>query len=363
MAGIVNRPNGHRWVQWYSDGAKFRLRLGKVSQSQAETVKRLVEAILGSTKVGERPAGDVMSRVRKLDPSIQRQLDRLGLIGEYRNPTLQEFVDDFVSTSIGADNTVRNHEQLAKRLVEFFGANTRVKDIKPSDADRWRKSRAQKAPSTINREIKRCKQFFAAAVRDEIIQQNPFSHLKAGKMSNPARSQFVPREIIDRLMAACHCQQWRIIIALSRYGGLRVPSEILECRWEDVDWDRGRMSFYSPKDKRTRTIPLFPELREELEPERQESGPIVTQVRVTKNLRLGLLRILKRANVKPWPRIWHNLRASRTTELCDKFPAHVVTQWVGNSERVAKEHYLLTHDGHFEAAIKSDQIDTHAEPR
>lgn len=31
---------------------------------------------------------------------------------------------------------------------------------------------------------------------------------------------------------------WRIIIALSRFGGLRTPSETLSLKWTDIDWDK-----------------------------------------------------------------------------------------------------------------------------
>ena len=55
--------------------------------------------------------------------------------------------------------------------------------------------------------------------------------------------------------------------------------------------------------------------------------------------------------MKPWPRLWHNLRASRQTELADQFPAHVVCQWLGNSEDVAREHYLSMTSEHVQRAI------------
>ena len=57
-----------------------------------------------------------------------------------------------------------------------------------------------------------------------------------------------------------------MIVALSRYGGLRCPSEVLSLRWQDIDWEHGRITVSSPKtehhaDKASRVIPLFAELR------------------------------------------------------------------------------------------------------
>ena len=60
-----------------------------------------------------------------------------------------------------------------------------------------------------------------------------------------------------------------------------------------------------------------------------------------------LNRILKRAGVPPWPKLFHNLRASRETELADTFPEHVVCKWIGNSRVVARRHYLQVTEEHF----------------
>lgn len=58
-------------------------------------------------------------------------------------------------------------------------------------------------------------------------------------------------------------------------------------------------------------------------------------------------KIVKRAGLKPWPKLFHNLRASRQTELTDSFPEHVVCDWIGNIQSVAREHYLRAKDEHF----------------
>jgi hypothetical protein len=68
------------------------------------------------------------------------------------------------------------------------------------------------------------------------------------------------------------------------------------------------------------------------------------------NLRTQLQRIIQRAGLKPWPKLFHNLRATRETELAERFPIHVVCAWIGNSERIAQRHYLQVTDDHFAQA-------------
>ena len=62
-------------------------------------------------------------------------------------------------------------------------------------------------------------------------------------------------------------------------------------------------------------------------------------------------RIIKRAGVTPWPKLFHNLRSTRQTELTEKFPSHVVCAWLGNSRAVAQDHYLQVTDAHFDKAV------------
>jgi hypothetical protein len=65
------------------------------------------------------------------------------------------------------------------------------------------------------------------------------------------------------------------------------------------------------------------------------------------NLRTTFKKIVKRAGLTAWPRLFHNLRSSRQTELAERFPSHVVCDWLGNSEDIARKHYCQTTDAHF----------------
>ena len=53
--------------------------------------------------------------------------------------------------------------------------------------------------------------------------------------------------------------------------------------------------------------------------------------------------------------MFQNRRSSRQTELAETFPAHVVCQWIGNSEAVARGHYLQTTDEHFARAVATEK--------
>ena len=124
--------------------------------------------------------------------------------------------------------------------------------------------------------------------------------------------------------------QWRLIFALARYGGLRSPSEILALKWQDVDWERGRILVHSPKTEHhaggeSRQLPLFPELvpylREVFEQAQEGIEYVVTRYRSRGvNLRTQLERIIVKAGLKAWPKLFQNLRSTRETELAEWWP-------------------------------------------
>lgn len=64
---------------------------------------------------------------------------------------------------------------------------------------------------------------------------------------NNVQKQFVTPEdallIMDKLRSA----EWRLLFAMARWGGMRVPSEPELLRRSDIDFDRNSINFRSPK--------------------------------------------------------------------------------------------------------------------
>ena len=268
------------------------------------------------------------------------------------------------------ESTGYNLKLVQGRLVEYFGNDKPIADISPADADAWRLWLLERlGANTTRRFCGRAKQFFRWAVRKRILTESPFGDMKGlNVQANKEREFFVDRQITQKVLDACPNAQWRLLFALARFGGLRNPSETLLGTWEDVNWERDRMTVHSPKTKRyegkeSRVIPIFPELRPYLEAVFNEkeaelgrppspADHIITEYRVKGiNLRTQLERIVKRAGLKAWPKLWQNLRASRATELAAEFPAHVAAAWLGHSTLVAQKHYWQITDADYAKAV------------
>jgi integrase len=106
---------------------------------------------------------------------------------------------------------------------------------------------SQLADNTVRRRCGRAREIFRAAKKRRLIPENPFAEMKDISVhGNEDRQYFLSREDAQKVIDACPDAQWRLLFALSRYGGLRCPSEHLELRWSDVDWEKGRITVRSP---------------------------------------------------------------------------------------------------------------------
>ena len=368
MASISKEPNGYRTIQFVGgDGKRRSIRLGKVSQRQAEAVKLRVEA-LNAALISKCPLdGDTAAWVAEIGDDLAAKLAAVGLIPERASAVLGEFLAAYVERRTDIKPRTRiNLEACQARLIEFFGKDRPLKSITPGDADAWLLwLRERYANGTAGRTVKRAKQFFRSAVRSRLIPSNPFEDVKPPSQVNESRKHFVSQETTRKVLDACPDAEWRLILALCRYGGVRCPSELLPLLWSEVNWGQGRFLVHSPKTEHheggaDRWVPIFPELRPYLEDAFEAAAPgtvhLINRYRDTNvNLRTQLQRIIRRAGVAAWPKLFHNLRASRETELAATFPLHVVCAWIGNSALIAQKHYLQVTDADFERAATDDR--------
>ncbi|MHC4581371.1 MAG: tyrosine-type recombinase/integrase, partial [Planctomycetota bacterium] len=308
-----------------------------------------------------------------LDEVMYDKLAAVGLVAPRSSTTLGAFLDTYIrgrSDVKGGTRTVYGHTK--RNLVAFFGENKPMRDITEDDADQWRLFLLEQGLSenTVRRRSGLAKQFFKTALKRKLVTFNPFTDLKVAVKGNVEKFHFVTIQEASKVLAACPDAQWRAIFALSRYGGLRCPSEHLALTWADINWERSRMTIHSTKTEHcegdgVRVCPIFPELlpylRDAFEEAEEGAQFVITRYRETNvNLRTQLLRIIRKAGLKPWPKLFQNLRATRQTELCQKFPEHVVCDWIGNTPSVAREHYLRTTDEHFEQATRPDEVTSEA---
>lgn len=359
MASISRLKGGRRVIQ-FTDGAGNRktIYLGKMSPRNAETIKLRVEALNAAAIHGLPIDSDTATWLADIGDTLADKLADVGLCPRRGTARLGEFMTTYIDGRGDVKEGTRIALQVArKRILKFFPPGRDLRDFTAADADAflvWLKQTY--AEGTAGRTVKRIRQFFRAAVRAKLIRENVFAEVKAPSEVNEARKFFVTRDVAAQVLEECPDAEWRLLFALSRYGGLRCPSEHFALEWSGVDWAKGRFLVDSPKTG-PRWVPIFPELRPFLQ-EAYDLAPekavhVIAQYRnANKNLRTRMMRIIKRAGCTVWPKLFHNLRASRETELAGEFPIHVVVAWLGHSELIAQKHYLQVTDADFERAAK-----------
>ena len=371
MASIANDPNGTRRILFTdphalaSGGGKRRtLRLGKAPKKHAEAMRVRVEALLASSITGQPVEPETAHWVAGVGDDLHDKLARVGLIEPRATATLGPFIDAYIDRRRPTlkHSTVLNLEQARDHLTRHLGHHRDLRSITPGDAGDWQATlrTVGLGENTIRRTTGRARQYFRDAIKRKLIDANPFEGLAAGVRPERSRDYFVSREETAAVLDACPDAEWRCMVALARFGGLRTPSETVRLRWCDIDWAAGRFTVTSPKTEHhdghgTRIVPLFPELlphlREAFELADDGAEYVITRTRDGGiNLRTHLQRIIKRAGLIPWPKLWQNLRATRATELAQHFPQHVAAAWCGHSAKVAEQHYLQVTAEHFAKA-------------
>jgi len=220
--------------------------------------------------------------------------------------------------------------------------------------------------STIATHIKTIKTVLNWAVDQEWLTKSPAKKIPTGSFRNRKNHRRITMEEYAKLLDACPNQEWRTIIALARIGGLRCPSELQQLRWSEIDWDGKWFLVRSPKtehhdDHRERLVPLFPELRQELERLQTESNEFVIQSfqgtswvlyetfqEIAENAGLGKIKCPFR-----------NMRRSRSNEVVREFGPQLESQWIGHSEGVMEDHYFELEDEDFLKAARTKTL--HAE--
>jgi integrase len=319
MASISTAPDGNLTIQFLLDGKRRTVWLGKMKPEAADLIKTNVEFIIEDKDQGKDHSDDLRRWIRKLGDKLHGKLAKKGLFparASVKQTTLGEWsarcIAKYPNAKLATQAVWRQGE---KGLIEFYGADKPLTAINAGLADDYKLKLIADglAPYTVSKRLQFANKIFISAVDHELIAKNPFAKVKIKKTMKD-RKQFINPADAQKLIDVAPDQDWRLIIALARWGGLRCPSEVLSVTWADVDWEKGRLRVTSPKTehhegKDHREMPLFPELRAELQAAwTPESSGYIVDEHFRKgslgpygwrncNLRTTLLKIIKRAGL------------------------------------------------------------------
>lgn len=363
MASLTYRTDTRRgWRLRYYDAADSRRRrevwLGELPQREAEKIRRHVEAILESQKDGTPMAGETCRWLAKIPKTLHLQL--LPMLGASRN--LQQAADAYLKYADTAHkpSTVRSMSGTLGQLCDTFGRR-QLRSLSGDEITAWLDAQ-NVSPNTVGKLSKNTKTFLAWCRNqrwiDDLRLDAP-STIGRGDKSYIDSAEF--QQFINHFG---DYPQFQCGLALSRWAGVRVPSEVLLLTRSSIDWEGSRVHVVDAKrSKRSsrappvvRVCPLFPELAPYLQAiwacSDKPTDPLLPElVAMGGGTFVSRCARARDALGFSWPRLFTSVRATRETELIARFGVRAASEWIGNSPAVAAKFYELVSPEAWKEAI------------
>ena len=356
-------------IQWQENKCRHTISLiGRTYRRKtAERFKEMVETLIYYRKnMTTIPEKSVASWLATIPAALHTKLAAAGLLVVDEPKTCREVWDSFLkqrATAVkpGSLNLYRRNREI---FFETFPPNDSIEKITADDLLEWKSALLVRyAPTSVAGYIGVAKMVFDWAVDQDWLTKNPLKSIPAGSFRNRENDRIITMDEYGKLLDACPNQEWRTIIALARIGGLRCPSELRQLRWSDINWQENRFVVRSPKTEQyegqdKRVVPLFPELRTELERLHTEESEFVIEGfrRTSWNLNDPLQGIARRAGLGVIVRPFDNMRMSRSNEVLARWGQAKESLWIGHSAKVMQGHYLCLSDADFADAAKNTLV-------
>jgi integrase len=350
MASIIER-NGKRTLQWKFNNRRWWAGLGATGAKAAAVLANRLQAVLDEIEHTGRLSGESSMWLSALKGGRLRQrLHDCGVL--QAELTVRQLCDAFETRKERKEQTNVNYSHAIRNLVKCYGLDTPASAVQGREFRPYLESRGL-SRSTVNKRISIARSVF------KTISPNPFAEVVAGRQDNSDRQFYVAA---DTILAVCRYAdpELKLVLMLARFAGLRVPSEIKGMRFSDVEWEADKIYIRSPKTEHHkggegRYVPLFHQVRgpllDAMERSSRADSAVFGELSPVGNvvLRRRLTMLLQRLGIKPWPRLFQNLRASWETDCLRLFPAET-PKWAGHSHLVSQRHYLIQTDDSFRAA-------------
>lgn len=268
MAWVEQRKGGVCWLAcWKLGGRKVRKSTGVRIKEPGVSPKRLrllaehVAWVMERVACGETPADRACAAVRRV-------AEVHGLGGAV--PTLREYIRSF--PKLGGPTTQRTRAIAFRRFLEYLGsaADRRIDTIRHAVClgfVRWLLERVSIKSAMLYKSL--ISSMFNRAVNvDELMHHNPMHRVNVGAVAaevNPELGADVIRVQPFTLQEISYMIRsfpapWADAVAVCWYtAGLRL-SDVSLLRWDAVDWEHKRLLLIEKKTRRSRELPLIPEL-------------------------------------------------------------------------------------------------------
>ena len=358
--GKINRKRSGR-VFFRIGSTKHAINLGQqVSKKQKQSFLTHLNRLVGAKMSGSKPDKSDLQWIATLPDAVHSQLHAKGLCDARVKPVV--FVDYLDShfknraeSSRVAMSTTERWKTALGHARSYFGKVT-LQAIKRSDAEAFRiyllkkrgQTKATMSEATVRKTCSIISGALVEAIKQGLVEFNPFSDVPKSNVASPNSEVVVPDEDVLAVISHAKHPEDKILLALARFAGLRIPSEIQELCWGHVNLKDNLLEVFAKKTQRygktRRVIPIVPRLRsllKELKPAAaSDEDYVLPYLRNYSALGVRFRRLCKEAGVKQWEKCFTNLRKSFASDMCRGRSPSDVAGWLGNSTPVLVKHYL-----------------------
>ena len=228
-----------RRAREWAKGEEYKIKEGKYSKN---------------TELDKYTFADMIDRYLEdvMPGKYEKERDREG-VRRHLN-YWKDKIGHFLLMDITPALIIRHRDQLKKEPYVKFKRSSDEKQETPEE----RKSRErERSNGTVNRYVGTLSSVFTYAISWGWIEENPVSKVK--KLKEPrGRVRFLSEEEHKALLEACknasNANLYTVVV-IALTTGARF-SEIMNLKWEDVDFSRRLFYFLETKNKERRSVPI-----------------------------------------------------------------------------------------------------------
>ena len=211
-----------------------------------------------------------------------------------------EFAQMYLERAVSLMKSIRTERNRVKRWVKDLGMRP-IGRITRAEIESWRREKMSRCkPATINRDLSRLRHMLNIAVEWELLEESPMQGMKFLRENN-ARTRYLSVGECHRLIDSCMAPHIRAIVTVALHTGMRL-GEILNLRWQDLDFSSGFILVRDSKNGQARQVPMDSMISTVLRswPRLSDQDIVFTSVmtggRIV-DIRAGFLNSCKRAGI------------------------------------------------------------------
>jgi integrase len=208
--------------------------------------------------------------------------------------------------------THERYESAITHFLDFLGsaADRDLNSLRTDDVIRFRDSAAKRvAVGSVNLELKILRACLYAAAKQDLLQRNVAAQVSVLKERGEAKRRGFTLAEVRKVLAECDKQggEWRGLVLAALYTGQRL-GDVSRLTWQQVDLQKGQISFVTEKTGKRLSMALAKPLREYFESAPSADSPsafVFPKSAAVAEVRIGTLsnsfydEILVRAGLVP----------------------------------------------------------------